>query len=202
MHNALTIFESNIQEARHLTALHQYLVAHMQAPIPFDDLLRSQIVYAVGAFDKLLHDVIRIGMVETFSGTRQPTPKYSTEPITLAIHHALVGASLPPPELVFEAEVVKKLGRYTFQHPDPVVEGLALIWAEPHKWDAIAAAMGLTKTVATTKLKLIVSRRNAIVHEADMHPLTNQKSALNEQECREMTDFLEACGRAIVGLVV
>ena len=64
MRNALSVFNSSIAEARHLTALYQYLTGTVKAPYPFDDLLRSQIVYAVSAFDKLMHDLIRIAMGE------------------------------------------------------------------------------------------------------------------------------------------
>jgi len=54
---------------------------------------------------------------------------------------------------------------------------------------------------ARTKLKLISVRRNAIVHEADMDPLTNAKAPISRDECNDVTDFLLNCGNAIGRLV-
>jgi hypothetical protein len=50
-------------------------------------------------------------------------------------------------------------------------------------------------------LKLISVRRNAIVHEADMDPLTNAKAPISRDECNDVTDFLLNCGNAIGRLV-
>lgn len=51
-------------------------------------------------------------------------------------------------------------------------------------------------------MKLIATRRNAIVHESDMDPLTNLKTPISREECETITDFIASCGNAIVGLVV
>ena len=58
MHSARTLFDSNVAAARELDALYTYLVANVVAPLSYDDLLRSQVVYAVSAFDKLIHDLV------------------------------------------------------------------------------------------------------------------------------------------------
>jgi hypothetical protein len=50
-------------------------------------------------------------------------------------------------------------------------------------------------------LKLISTRRNAIVHEADMDPLTNARTPITRAEANDITDFLEKCGTSIVNLV-
>src|SRR3954453_24205117 len=109
MHSAKSVFSRSIGEARHLTSLYQYMSEQIKVPHPFEDLLRAQVVYTVGAFDKLMHDIIRIGMREIFAGTRPPTAKYHAEPITLEFHAALIGATIPPKEHLFDREVVKKL---------------------------------------------------------------------------------------------
>ncbi|HVI30179.1 hypothetical protein [Hansschlegelia sp.] len=205
MRDALAVFETSVGEAKHLTSLYEYLSAQVRVPYPFEDLLRAQVVYAVGAFDKLMHDIIRIGMLEIFTGVRQPTPKYLAETISLEFHGSLVAATvapaIPPKELLFERQVATKLGYISFQQPDNVASGLALIWPEQHKWAAIAAAMGLPAGTVATKLKLIATRRNAIVHESDMDPLSNTKSELTKAESADITDFILLCGRSIVGLV-
>lgn len=201
MLSALAIFKKGIADARALTALHDFLKVSIAAPISLDDLLRSQLVYSVSAFDKLLHDLVRIGMVACFTGTRIPTPKYKSETISLEFHLALVGATIPPKEFLFEREIATKLRTSAYQDPEKVADGLSFIWDEKHKWQKIAASMGRTDTDVKTTLKLIATRRNAIVHESDIDPLSGTKNAITRQECNDVTDFLDTCGTNITHLV-
>jgi hypothetical protein len=202
MRNSLVVFRNSIAEARHLTSLFDFLTGNVRVPVPFDDLLRNQIAQVVGAFDKLLHDLIRIGMCEIFSGTRASTPRYQSESIPLQLHVALVSATIPPKEILFEQSVITKLSYLSFQHPEKISDGLSLIWNEKQKWAKIGLALGMTGEYASTQMKLIVSRRNAIVHESDMDPLTNAKTFISRDECEVISDFVERCGIAISNLVI
>jgi hypothetical protein len=201
MLNALSLFDQNIARARELSALYSYLKETITSPFSFEDVLRSQIVYSVSAFDKLIHDVIRIGMLSTYQGTRLPTPRYLREQISIEFHAALTTASLPPKEILFEQEVVRKLSFLSFQDPDKLVDGLSLIWPAKNKWADIAKEMAVDPDAGRTRLKLISARRNAIVHEADMHPLTNIKTAITLAECEDISKFIQSCGQAVVKLV-
>lgn len=202
MLNASKRFSDNLTEARSLGVLHDYLKAQLGASMSFDDLLRSQLVYSVSAFDKLVHDIVRVGMVAIFSGKRIATSRYHNETISIAFHGSLITATMPPKEHLFEQEVVRKLRTVSYQDPDNIAEGLSYIWSEAHKWQKIGAAMGLTRHDVRTKLKLIATRRNNIVHEADIDPISNMKNRISRSECDDITNFLEHCGQAIVSLVV
>ena len=201
MLNAQAIFNKSIDDAKQYSILYDYLTTQVRVPAPFDDLLRGQIVSAVAAFDKLMHDLIRIGMCQTFGGTRTGTPKYHNESISIQLHSALVTATVPPKEHLFERAIVTKLGHLSFQHPDKISDGLSLIWAEAQKWEKIGAVMSQAGHFASTQMKLIATRRNAIVHESDMDPLTNLKTPISRAECEAITKFVASCGNAIVGLV-
>ena len=61
--------------------------------------------------------------------------------------------------------------------------------------------MGMSVDYTKTKMKLIVSRRNAIVHESDSDLLSNIKNVITRNECKDMTDFIELCGNSIASLV-
>ncbi len=202
MLNVLSLFQNNIDEAGNLSSLYEYLKNSVTSPLSFDDILRSQIVYSVSAFDKLLHDIIRTGMVQIFMDTRQATPKYLAEPITITTYNDLVTATFPPKEYVFEQAIVKKLKAASYQDPKKVADGLSYIWNESQKWQRIAANMRLDDATVRTTLKLIVDRRNTIVHEADIDPSTNTKYSISKSDCKAITDFLEKCGQEIVNLVV
>ena len=202
MYSALTLFKANIEEAKNLTLLYEYLENSIKSPFSFDDLLRAQIVYSVSAFDKLMHDVIRIGIMEIFTDKRNPTPKYLAESISTSIYNELISATVPPKEHIFEQAIVKKLKTISYQDPEKVAEGLSYIWEEKQKWQKIALKMAIDDKTAKTTLKLIVDRRNAIVHEADINFLTNHKYSISMTECQSITEFLYRCGEEIVALVV
>lgn len=173
----------------------------MPSPFSYDDLLRSQIVYSVSAFDKLMHDLIRVGMVAIFTSVRAATPKYYSESISIQFHGTLLAATLPPKEVLFEQEIAKKLRVVSYQDPQKVADGLSYIWCEKDKWFKIGQQMGWEPDTAKTKLKLIADRRNAIVHESDMDPISNAKNPISRAECLDVTDFIELCGKSIAQLV-
>jgi hypothetical protein len=201
MYSALKLFEANIKESQNLSSLYEYLESSIKSPLRFDDLLRSQIVYSVSAFDKLIHDVIRIGMMEIFINKRPSTPKYLAEPISTLTYNELIAATVPPKEYIFEQAIVKKLKTVSYQDPNKVSEGLSYIWEEKQKWQKIASRMSTDDKTVKTTLKLITNRRNLIVHEADINFSTNQKYAINKSECQLTTEFLYKCGKTIVDLV-
>jgi hypothetical protein len=202
MRNALSTFHKNINAARELTALYDHLKTSIIAPLSFDDLLRSQVVYSVSAFDKLIHDLVRIGMVATFTGARLATARYQAEAISMQLHGELVGATVPPKEYLFEQEIIKRLRVQAFQEPVKVAAALSLIWDEAHKWLKIGKKIGVNPDDARTKVRLIVTRRNAIVHEADIDPISQTQNTISRAECKDITDFLELCGNGITELVI
>lgn len=200
MFNALKLFEKNINESSQLMALFEYTKEHLPS-MNFDDLLRAHFVHAVSAFDKLLHDIIKIGMLEIFQEKRQATPKYFSEGISLETYNQISKATIPPKEYYFESEVTKKLSYISFQDPGKVVDGLSLIWIEPHKWQVISNDMGVEISKAKTTLKTISTRRNQIVHEADINMATGKKYSIEKDETENVSNFILSCGKSIYNSV-
>ena len=93
--------------------------------------------------------------------------------------------------------MVRKLSFLSFQDPDKVADGLSFIWQEPHKWQHIAASIGVDQHTAKTTLKTIVARRNQIVHEADIDLATRQKYLIDKTETETACNFILSCGQAI-----
>jgi len=201
MYSALVLFKENIDEAKKMVSLYEFLEGAIKSPLSFDDLLRYQVVYSVSAFDKLIHDVVRMGIMEIFLCTRPPTPKYLAETMSTQTYNDLISATIPPKEYIFEQAIIKKLKIVSYQDPDKVSEGLSYIWEEKQKWKKIAAKMMMDDSTAKKTLKLIASRRNSIVHEADIDPSTNLKYSISKSECQSITEFLYQCGEAIVDLL-
>lgn len=202
MHNSLSLFNSNMVQAKDISALYDFLDGTVVVPHSFDDLLRSQLVYAVSAFDKLIHDLVRIGMVQIFTGNRPTTAKYLSEPVSMQAHIDIVQATMPPKEHIFEQALFRKFKIVSFQDPVKIGDGLSYIWNEPQKWQKIGAALGMSDAVVKTQLKLIADRRNAIVHEADIDPVTNIKIPIAKNDSESSLIFLQSCGNAIANLVI
>lgn len=202
MLNAKAVFHRNIRQASELGGLFDYLSNTVPIQEQFDDLLRSQIVDTVSAFDKLMHDLIRIGMVKIFENQRPPTSKYSGETVSIQHLPFLAAGAIPPPPVRFEEIIREKLSKMSFQDPSKIADGLSYIWNEGQKWQRIAHGLGMTDDDVKRKQKLIVTRRNAIVHEADLDPVTNKKQAITRAEATEISNFLLALGDRICDLVV
>lgn len=201
MIQARLVFEENINQAKKLGSLYQYLSAVAMIPESFEDLLRAQIVYSLSAFDKLIHDLIRIGMVQIFIGARLPTTKYQSEAIPIKYLPQLTLGSSPPPEIRFHDIVREKFSKVSYQDPDKISDGLGLIWDESHKWQKIASELGMTESSIRQRQRLIASRRNAIVHEADLDAVTNTKQTINLADAQQSSDFLLQLGIRICDLV-
>lgn len=201
MRRVLDLFNRNIDVARQSGGIYDYLAKSMVGVISFDDLLRAQLVNSVSAFDKLIHDLVRVGMVEIYLGAREATPKYLAEPISIQVHKDLMAASVPPKEYIFEQAIIKKLKVVSYQEPSKVADGLSYIWGESQKWQKISAAMSDSEVNVKTMLKLIADRRNVIVHEADIDPITNERLGITKEECEDVTSFIQICGNKIAGLV-
>ena len=202
MLNSKGLFHQNVRQADELGLLYDHLSGTVAIPQQFDDLLRSQVVNVVSAFDKLMHDLIRIGMVQIFEGQRPPTARYLSE--TVAIQHlpGLAVGAVPPPPVRFEEIVREKLSKLSFQDPAKIADGLSYIWNESQKWHQVAVGLGMTDEDVRRKQKLIVTRRNAIVHEADLDPVTNRKQGITRAEAADISRFLLALGDRIFDLVV
>jgi len=201
MSRAHTIFKRNIAEAKHLSALHNFLLNGVQLPLSHDDILRAQLVYCVSAFDKLIHDLILDGVVDIYLGNKASTAKYSNEVLPLSTYARMQSATIPPAEHFFREAMFSKLKTISYQEPSKVADGLSYIWEESHKWVKISNLMNMSDSAVKTSLKLIATRRNAIVHEADLDPITHIKQPIDSQIIADNTDFLERCGDAIENLV-
>ncbi len=176
------------------------------------DLLRAQIVYSVSALDRLLHQLIKQGMIEIFNNKRVITSKYETFTISLKslsnIQKVLSMETLPSRQedtaaYWIEMEILQKHKVLSFQEPDKISDGLSLIWQEAHKWQKIFEK--LDKKIGSINfqkendmknyLKNIIIRRNQIVHEGDI--FVNDMREIKKEEVSEIVEFINKLGTII-----
>lgn len=186
----------------HITASVYDYLAHNHIPLDYSDLLRWQWILTVAALDKYIHDIVLIGMLETFAGKREATAKYKNFSMTLDTMLSIQNSETPIIE--FEKVVVHKHSYLSFQDPEKIADALSHFWSESNKWDIICSNMNndLSVSEVKTKLKNIVIRRNQIAHEGDCmsnSPLLRQdiKRADVENVIAFIKEVVEAIDRSI-----
>ena len=204
MLKAFEQFKSNIKAVNEMDALYHHLISDLKLPNDLSDILRSQLVYAVSALDKLIHELVKIGMLQAFINQRTKTNKFNCFSISLETYNKIQQTSqqpnilqLEPPEYFFEQEIIVKHKYLAFQEPDKIADALSFIWEEKQKWQKIALLFKIPDDDIKKKLKSIVSRRNLIVHEADIDLQTNLRNSIDETDVKEAVDFIFKLGENI-----
>lgn len=208
MNTAFAEFQSSMNDVRKIRVIYDYLVnTHRLDESDIVDLLRAQLVNSVSALDRYLHEVIRIGIVQSFLQNRPLTSKFNTftltsktilKIMTLNKDESTAVSVEDKPSFWIDKEVFLFLKTYAFQHPDKIREGLSYIWDEDHKWQVVARAMNISGTNDNDKQKnlvqrltLISERRNQIVHEADFDPFLRVRRPISIQEVDDILNFIE-----------
>lgn len=200
MKTAYDAFSTIIRDTRNSDIIYAYLDDMVKPPFDYSDLLRWQWAQSVSALDKLIHDLVRIGMVQTYQGLRSPTAKYRLFAIDMDSVSQMQQAPLYAIK-IFEAKIVNKLSYQSFQEPEKISDGLSLIWDEANKWKKISASLGLDEKYLKIKLKNISIRRNQIVHEGDYSNALLQRQAIAHSDASDVVDFIFSLGTAIFNLV-
>jgi hypothetical protein len=152
------------------------------------ELLRSAVVAAVSALDRFMHDLVVKHSWKLLGRREERIPK-SLKGLTLtaldtrrALEHLRRDASARPGNLVKKA-IQDRLHRdFTFQSPDSVHKagkemlGIADFWTEiANQMPGSPASEDVIET-----LRLINTRRNQIVHEADLVRTSRREPALRD----------------------
>jgi hypothetical protein len=202
MLNAKNNFDLSFQRIRRLDAFYLHLVNVLHIPAAdLEDILRSEIVYAVSSLDRLIHDVVKRGMIAIYEGRRTPTIAYQNYELSISQHANIDAAGSGLSSAIFNGIIENKHGHLTFQTPDKIKDALNLIWNEQYKWQRIASVMGQTEDVVKTTLNNIVIRRNQIAHEMDLDLLTSTPQTITYPLAKTMVDFIEVVGNTIYGLL-
>jgi len=201
MQRAFDQFKDNMRYVKELDALFVHLKDTLHLPNDLTDILRAEWVYSVSAMDKLIHEFVRIGMIEAFQGKRVQTSKFASFGIKTNTLLSSLTTTVPPPEYWFEQEIIERHKLLSFQTPEKIADALSFIWDESQKWQKLSNAIGVSQADLTTQLKMIISRRNQIVHEADLDLLTGTKNSIDKVDIDEVISFIETLSEAIFNAV-
>lgn len=184
-------FQKNIMFARQMVGLYAALQATTTPALDASDLLRNALVSAVSSFDYLVHELVRLGLLEIAKGRSKAKGTG---------HFSVSFANIVPfpTDLVWlDAEIRKRHGHLSFQMPDKVSQAVRLI-SDCDLFQEVAGVLGSSAVDIKRRLRLIVDRRNKIAHEADADPgAYGQKWPIDILLTNDSIDFIEALGFAV-----
>lgn len=192
-------FRQNVERVETLLGMNVAIRAQVAPALDLSDILRGAIVLGVSALDQLVHEAVRVGMLEAYAGTRPETDAFRRFEVSLASVR-LATASSGGLDW-FDAEVRSRHAFLTFQRPDKIADGIRLISDVP-LWQAVANAMNARPEDIRRRLNLIVTRRNQIAHEADMNPaFPGTRWPITEADVVDVTSFLSQLGETLVTVI-
>lgn len=163
----LSYFSREISRARDLVGLGQSISSMTQGRVDGTDLYRSALVHAVAALDSYIHGIIVDRAVDILM-MRSVTIGAGKVGLNFGAISQIFSASNPVDmEATARTFVVERLGLETYQRPDDIGDGLAMVGIK-RIWSTAFPADSGSKKIA---LGVVVSRRNRIVHECDLDPL-------------------------------
>jgi hypothetical protein len=196
-------FDESFLRVTNIHSLYKHLKNDLHFQSNFlDDLLRSEIVYIISALDKFIHDIVRVGILESQNGFRPTTPALNNFSINMAqmnlILHPTTSTNI---NSILENVIIENHKHLSFQDPDKISQALSLIWLENYKWQKIAALLGMNESNVKIELRNIVIRRNQIVHEADLDLFTNTIQNIMESDVENSINFVNNLVNTIYSLV-
>ncbi len=198
MINTINAFNTCIRDIQKMRGFYIFLRDQYKIPQEeLSDLLRSELVNVVSAMDRFIHEIVRIGIINSYTNNSPQTDKCKTIPIKFSTLSKVIECQLrstPPTcneetaEYWINNEIKTILKSMSFQKIDKIKDALSYIWNLEHKIPAIMNKMQYSFPESTSnanqkflekKIDLIVIRRNQIVHEADYDVSINSKQTID-----------------------
>lgn len=199
MRTALDQFHSNLDRARAMIELARALARLTAGSVDCSDILRASIVLATSALDHYVHEVVRLGVIETHSRAREATAAYLAFRVPL---RAVRDSATDATSCAWLEQAVREAhGSSSFQRPDRIADAVRLI-SDVRLWEEVGRTLGLTEEVVRTRLKAIVDRRNKIAHEADIDALAPPRRwPIDERMTLDALAFIDSVGGAVLAAI-
>ena len=190
-------FRENITRVQNLGGLHTAFGNVTTAVVDLTDLLRAQIVMIVSALDHYIHEITRVGMLEVYNGTRLQTDAFLRFQVTL--YSAMQGISDSTKNEWLDVEIRERHSHLSFQHPDNIADAVRR-FSSCELWQSVAEQLNLDVQEVKNRLRVIVTRRNKIVHEADLDPTypgAGTRWSISPSDVTDVLDFIQRICEAI-----
>lgn len=142
-------FKLLVNDTDNVGTVYGYLEKTVKVPMDLSDMLRWQWVQCISVFDKFIHDIVRIGILEIYQGQRIITSKYNMFAIDMQTYWDMKNDPLRELQIL-EQRIILKHSYLAFQDPSKVADALSYIWNANDKWGMIASQIGMNKNDCVT----------------------------------------------------
>ena len=195
MLNSIEQFREDIGRVRAIGGLYGALGQISVPVLDETDLLRAQFVMAVSALDRYIHEITRVGMLESYDERRPRTNAFLR--FQVGMEGVMTGLDDLSGNNWFEAEIRERHGYQAFQHPEKIVAAVRL-FSSCELWPSVASQLGLSVQEVKSELSLIVERRNKIAHESDVDPgFPGARWPISPLDSANAVSFIEDISEAI-----
>lgn len=156
---------------------------------PASQLLRSQFVLLVSALDTYVHDIVRIGILQEYQGSRPVSKGLSKLSLT---YNDLSELESQPPMMKTPTmeQIIRRINSEdSYQSSKSIEYAMGLIGITGI-WSKLSSSLAMSAEDIKTKLDLIVRRRNQIAHESDYNPSTGEQRDIDKNEVQDTKDFI------------
>lgn len=135
MQSALDHFQLNISYVKNLGTIYDVLKASTTSALDLSDILRAEFVLAVSALDFYIHELVEIGMRESYANRRPHTSMFLnfSVPIGSFFHDTFV---LTSHDWLIN-EVRTKHSFKSFQRPENIAKAIKLI-SSVNLWEEVS----------------------------------------------------------------
>ena len=198
MQTALDQFHTNISRVRNLGSIVSALDSQTTQALDLSDILRAELVLAVSALDQFVHEIVRLGMLESYAGSRSRTSHFLRFQVSLESALEVIGDEQG---IWLDAQIRARNGHRSFQTPDNIADAIRLI-SGVRLWDSVSQRLGISTQEVREGLSLIANRRNQIAHEADINPSPYYELwPIDAQTVDDNVTFIEKIGESIYSAV-
>lgn len=198
MTQSLARFERNFEYSRNLLALSATVDALTTKAVDVSDLNRAALVAGVSALDAYVHSVVRELMIEVSVGARAATDAFKRFLVPMS---AVDQAAYLPTSVWLDGVIADRHSHLSFQQPDKIADAIRLV-SDVDLWKEIGTVLGEDPKTLKTRQKLLIDRRNQIVHEADALPTPPyERRPITHAESTDALAFIELLVVTIDGLL-
>lgn len=173
MSSALTKYRTASLRVKEYGNLHKMVVQ----TIPLleenaKDILRSQLVQIISAFDTYLHDVLCTKITDAYFGRSPMNANLNKYALTLGDCINLGQLTVQADKELELQNIVRRINAVdSYQSPKSVEYVVGLLGIS-NIWRRLETTMRIPAHDIKSKLSVIIRRRNQIAHESDINPVT------------------------------
>jgi len=191
MESAKKHFQQNIERVKNLGAIYQAINIQTTDILDLSDILRAQYVMLVSALDHFIHEIVRLGMLETYNQKRKDTKQFKDFIFSLDKNILFKKAIIESKNNQWLDYQIRTINGFkSFQHADKIEEAINLILKE-NIWNEVAKKLSKSEKEIRMRLNLIIDRRNQIAHEADIQFEDKELREINSEDINDSIVFIE-----------